>query len=70
MCKKSAEEAKVAVRNVRRELIDELKLEEKAKILSEDDRKKGEDEVQKITDEFIKLLDQILDKKEKELLDD
>lgn len=70
MCKKSAEEAKVAVRNVRRELIDELKLEEKAKILSEDDRKKGEDEVQKITDEYIKLLDQILDKKEKELLDD
>lgn len=70
MCKKSAEEARVAVRNVRRELIDELKKEEKAKIISEDDRKRGEDEVQKITDIFIKQVDQLFDKKEKELLED
>lgn len=70
MCKKYAEEAKVAVRNVRRELIDELKREEKAKILNEDDRKKGEEEVQKVTDEYIKQIDVLLDKKEKGLLED
>ncbi|MFA7627542.1 MAG: ribosome recycling factor [Candidatus Kapaibacterium sp.] len=70
MCKKYAEEAKVAIRNVRRDLIDELKKEEKAKIINEDDRKRGEEEIQKITDEFVKQTDQILDKKEKELLED
>ena len=70
MCKKYAEENKVAVRNVRRESIDELKKMEKGKSISEDDRKKAEDEIQKITDEFIKNIDVILDKKEKELLDD
>jgi ribosome recycling factor len=70
MCKKYAEDAKVAVRNVRRELIDELKKIEKSKIINEDDRKRGEDEVQKITGDYIKQLDVILDKKERELLDD
>ncbi len=70
MCKKYAEEAKVAVRNIRRELIDELKKEEKSKLVSEDERKRGEDEIQKVTDEYIKLLDSMLDKKEKELLED
>jgi ribosome recycling factor len=70
MCKKNAEDAKIAVRNVRREQIDELKKEEKAKIINEDDRKKGEEEVQKVTDEYIKQIDQILEKKEKELLED
>ncbi|MBX3043608.1 MAG: ribosome recycling factor [Candidatus Kapabacteria bacterium] len=70
MCKKYAEEAKVAIRNVRRDMIDGLKAEEKSKLISEDDRKRGEDDVQKITDEYVKQVDQILDKKEKELLED
>lgn len=70
MCKKYSEEAKVAVRNVRRELIDELKKEEKSKLINEDDRKRGEEEVQKVTDEYIKQVDQLFDKKEKELLED
>jgi ribosome recycling factor len=70
MCKKYVEEAKVAIRNVRREQIDELKREEKAKIINEDDRKKGEEEIQKVTDEFVKQADQLFDKKEKELMQD
>lgn len=70
MCKKIAEDTKVAIRNIRREQIDELKREEKAKLISEDERKKGEDEIQKVTDEFVKQADQFLDKKEKELLQD
>lgn len=70
MCKKYAEEARVSVRNVRRDQIDILKKMEKGKEISEDDRKRGEDDIQKITDEFIKQIDQILDKKEKELLED
>ncbi|GAB1370128.1 ribosome recycling factor [Candidatus Kapaibacterium sp.] len=70
MCKKYAEEARVAIRNVRRDQMDILKKEEKSKLMNEDDRKKGEEEVQKVTDEYIKQIDSILDKKEKELLQD
>jgi ribosome recycling factor len=70
ICKKYAEENKVAIRNERRDSIDELKKMEKNKSISEDERKKAEDEIQKITDEFIKNIDVILDKKEKELLDE
>ncbi len=70
MCKKYAEEARVAVRNVRRESIDALKKAEKDKLITEDDRKRGEDEVQKITDEYIKNVDSILETKEKELMED
>lgn len=70
MCKKYAEETRVAVRNVRRDLIDMLKLEEKAKAINEDDRKRGEEEVQKITDEYIKQVDKLFESKEKELLQD
>lgn len=69
MCKKSAEEGKVAVRNIRRDQIDSLKKLEKGKEISEDDRKRGEDEIQKITDIYVKEVDTILSKKEKELMD-
>lgn len=70
ICKKYAEEARVAVRNVRRESIDALKKAEKDKHITEDDLKRGEDEVQKVTDEYIKIVDSILETKEKELLED
>lgn len=70
MCKKYAEEARVAVRNVRRDSIDALKKAEKDKQITEDDRKRGEDEVQKVTDEFIKNVDSLLEIKEKELMED
>lgn len=70
MSKKIAEEAKIALRNIRRDINETLKKIEKAKEISEDDRKKGEDEVQKITDQFIKNVDTLQEKKEKELLQD
>lgn len=69
LCKKYAEEGKIAVRNIRREQIDAIKKGEKDKEFSEDDRKKGEDEIQKITDEFVKKIDELFALKEKELLD-
>ncbi len=70
MCKKYTEEAKVAIRNIRREQIDALKKMEKGKDINEDDRKRGEEEIQKVTDEYIKQIDVLFDKKEKELLQD
>jgi len=70
LCKKYAEETKVAVRNIRRDEMEVLKKAEKNKEISEDDRKRAEDEVQKITDENVKNIDVILEKKEKELMED
>ncbi|EJL34616.1 ribosome recycling factor [Novosphingobium sp. AP12] len=63
-----AEKARVAVRNVRRDGIENLKADEKKKEISEDDRKRGETEVQKLTDEQIKALDDVFAAKEKEIL--
>lgn len=67
--RKSAENAKIAIRNTRRESNDIIKKMEKNKELSEDDRKAAEDEMQKITDKFIEEIDKITDKKEEELLE-
>jgi len=69
-CKKIAEEGKLAVRNIRRDANEELKVAEKKEHYSEDDRKRGEDDVQKITDKHIKDIDTILEAKEKEVLED
>lgn len=66
--KKLGEDAKVAIRNVRREQNDKVKASEKAKTVSEDESKKIQDEIQKITDNFIKEVDKVVDAKEKELL--
>ncbi|MEE4453509.1 ribosome recycling factor [Novosphingobium resinovorum] len=63
-----AEKARVAVRNVRRDGIENLKADEKKKEISEDDRKRGETEVQKLTDDMIKSLDEVFGAKEKEIL--
>ncbi|MER3483624.1 MAG: ribosome recycling factor [Meiothermus sp.] len=63
-----AEEAKVAVRNARREAIDGAKKLEKDKAISEDDLKKAEAEIQKITDDFIRKIEGTLEKKEGEIL--
>ncbi|WP_313434225.1 ribosome recycling factor [Novosphingobium sp.] len=63
-----AEKARVAVRNVRRDGIENLKTDEKKKEISEDDRKRGETEVQKLTDDMIKQLDDVFGAKEKEIL--
>ena len=66
--KKLGEDAKVAIRNVRREQNDKVKASEKDKKISEDESKKIQEEIQKITDNFIKDVDKIVDTKEKELL--
>lgn len=66
--KKLGEDAKVVIRNVRRDQNDKVKAAEKDKKLSEDESKKTQEEIQKITDNFIKEVDKIVDAKEKELL--
>jgi len=65
---KYAENAKIAIRNVRRDGMEALKDDEKKKDISEDDRKRGEDEVQKLTDRFVGLADEAAVNKEKEIL--
>lgn len=66
--KKVGEEAKVAVRMLRREANETIKKLEKDKLLSEDESKRLENEIQKVTDEYIKKIDQILAEKEKSIL--
>lgn len=66
--KKKAEDAKVAVRNIRRDANDLFKKQGKAGELSEDEQKQLEDEVQKITDKFIAEIDKAVDEKSKEIL--
>lgn len=69
ICKKDAEESRVAVRNSRRDQIESLKKAEKEEHFSEDERKRAEDEVQKLTDKHIKIIDELVAKKEKEVMD-
>lgn len=66
--KKLGEDAKVAVRNIRRDQNEKVKTAEKAKTISEDESKKVQEEIQKITDNYIKEVDKIVEAKEKELL--
>ena len=67
--KKYGEEAKVAVRNIRRDAIDKFKKQQKASEITEDDYKNIEKDIQKLTDDYIKEVDVIADKKEKELFE-
>ena len=66
--KRYGEDAKVAVRNSRREQNDLVKKAEKGKDISEDDSKKIQSEIQELTDRYVKKIDQIINEKEKELL--
>lgn len=66
--KKTGEEVKVAMRQVRREANDELKKLEKDKAVTEDEKKRLEADIQKITDDFIKKVDDKLVAKEKEVM--
>lgn len=68
-CKKISEDSKIAVRNVRRDSNERLKKEEKDKIITQDDHKKGLDEIQKLTDKYIKAVDEHLAVKEKEIME-
>ena len=65
--KKYGDEAKVAIRNIRRDAIEKFKKQQKASEITEDDYKVVEKDIQKLTDDFIKEIDKICDKKEKEL---
>lgn len=69
LCKKFAEDGRVAIRNVRRDAIEHLRKLEKEEHFSEDDRKRAENEVQKLTDKYIKLIDELLEHKEKEIME-
>ena len=63
-----AEKARIAIRNVRRDGMENLKTDENKKEISEDDRKRAETEVQKLTDEMIKAADDAAAHKEKEIM--
>lgn len=65
---KRGEEAKVAIRNIRRDSIDDVKKMKKNNEITEDDLKDGEEEIQKITDNYIKQVEDMTKKKEQEIL--
>lgn len=67
--KKSTEDGRIAIRNVRRDEMDALKKAEKAGECTEDERKRGEDQIQKLTDRFVKELDELMAAKEKEVME-
>ncbi len=67
--KKLDEEHKVAIRNIRRKVIDDLKKMEKEKLITEDELKRSEKDVQTVTDTLIAKLDEILSHKEKEVME-
>ena len=65
---KKAEDAKIAIRNIRRDANDAIKKEEKAKAITEDVSKDGQEQVQKLTDKKIKVIDELRDTKEKDVM--
>ncbi len=69
MVRKGAEEAKVAVRGVRRDAMEQIKKLKKDSVITEDDQRKAEDEMQKLTDAQIKDIDMIAADKEKEIME-
>ena len=66
---KGAEETKVAIRNIRRDAVDQIKKMKKNSEITEDDQKDAEEEIQKLTDKAIKEVDAIYAKKEKEIME-
>ncbi len=69
MLRKMAEDAKIAMRNIRRDGNDELKKLEKDKKISEDDLKRAEKDVQDVTNSFVSKIDEVLALKEKEVME-
>ncbi|NIO04441.1 MAG: ribosome recycling factor [Proteobacteria bacterium] len=69
LVRKKGEEGKVAIRNIRREANDSYRALEKEKAISEDELHKGLEEIQELTNEFIKKMDEILEEKEREILE-
>ena len=67
--KAEAENSRIAIRNIRRDANGTLKTLQKDKDISEDDERRGQDEIQKLTDQFIKTVDEVLGKKEQDLME-
>jgi len=65
---KHAEESRVAIRNIRREANEKLKALARDKKISEDDERRGHDQIQKTTDKYVAKVDELLKKKEQEIL--
>ena len=71
MTKKTAkmgEEAKVAIRNLRRDANEDAKKQKKDSLLTEDEQKDAEKNVQDLTDRYVKMVDEVVDKKDKEIM--
>ena len=66
--KKFGEDAKIAIRNIRRDMVDDLKKIEKDENLPEDTVKGNQDDIQKLTDKFVGLIDSLVSEKEKEVM--
>lgn len=66
--RKFGEDSKVAIRNIRRDMVDDLKKLEKSENLPEDVVKDNQDEIQKLTDKYVKIVDTSVEEKEKEVL--
>jgi ribosome recycling factor len=69
LARKIAEERRIAIRAARRDSNDELKAMEKKGELPEDESRRQQDEMQKLTDKYIKLVDEALERKEKEIME-
>ena len=67
--KNRAEEARVSVRNVRRDTQNDIREFEREKLISEDDLKRGEDDLQKITDQYVDKINNVSERKETEVLE-
>lgn len=66
--KKYGEDAKIGIRNARRDQNEVVKKAEKAKEISEDDSKKFQEQIQKVTDKYVAKVDEVMEAKEKEIL--
>jgi ribosome recycling factor len=64
-----AEEARVAIRNIRRDLIKDLREFEHEKLISEDELKIGEDELQKLTNSWVEKVDDVTERKQREIME-
>ncbi|MBO4676335.1 MAG: ribosome recycling factor [Oscillospiraceae bacterium] len=65
--RKYGEESKTAIRNIRRDAMEDFKAQKKKSEITEDDQKNAEKDMQKLTDDYVKQIDQLVEKKEKEL---
>ena len=62
------EESKVAIRQVRRDGLDEFKKMQKDSVITEDDLKQAEEQIQKLTDKYVEQIDKVTEAKEKEIM--